>query len=50
MMEMLHILLLKRFFIDNYKSQDRPNYKLHPLSLVKVQFSPLNFDRFNLVL
>jgi hypothetical protein len=28
----------------------RPNFKLHPLSLVKVQFSPLSFDRFNLVL
>ena len=36
------------------------NYKLHPLSLVKIQFSPLSlvkiqfsplsFDRFNLVL
>jgi hypothetical protein len=27
-----------------------PNFKLHPLSLVKVQFSPLSFDRFNLVI
>ena len=26
------------------------NFKLHPLNLVKVQFSPLNFDHFNLVL
>jgi hypothetical protein len=26
------------------------NYKLHPLSLVEVQFSPLSFDHFNLVL
>ena len=30
--------------------RNRLNYKLHPLSLVKVQFSPLSFDRFNLVL
>jgi hypothetical protein len=28
----------------------RPNYILHPLSLVKVQFSPLSFDHFNSVL
>ena len=28
----------------------RLNYKLHPLSLVKIKFSPLRFDRFNLVL
>jgi hypothetical protein len=28
----------------------RPNYKLHPLILVKVQFRPLSFDRFNSVL
>ena len=28
----------------------RLNYKLHPLSLVKVQFSLLSFDHFNLVL
>jgi hypothetical protein len=28
----------------------RPNYKLYPLSLIKIQFSPLSFDRFNLVL
>ena len=27
-----------------------PNFKLHPLSLVKVQFSTLSFDCFNLVL
>jgi hypothetical protein len=27
-----------------------PNYKLHPLSLVKIQFSPLSFDRVNSVL
>ena len=26
------------------------NYKLHPLSLVKVQFNPLSFDHFNSVL
>jgi hypothetical protein len=26
-----------------------PNYKLHPLILVKVQFSSLSFDRFNSV-
>ena len=25
----------------------RPNYKLPPLCLVKVQFSPLSFDHFN---
>ena len=30
--------------------KQRPNYKLHPLSLVKVQSSPLSFDRFNLVI
>jgi hypothetical protein len=28
----------------------RLNYQLHPLSLVKVHFSPLSFGRFNLVL
>jgi RNA recognition motif-containing protein len=28
----------------------RPNYKLNPLSLVKIQFSPLSFDRVNSVL
>jgi hypothetical protein len=28
----------------------RLNYKLHSLSLVKIQFSPLSFNRFNLVL
>jgi hypothetical protein len=25
----------------------RLNYKLYPLTLVKIQFSPLNFDRIN---
>ena len=25
----------------------RLNYKLHLLSLVKIQFSPLSFDRFD---
>ena len=30
--------------------KERLNYKLHLLSLVKVQFSTLSFDHFNSVL
>ena len=39
-------------FLWKYKIKPflfRPNFKLYPLSLVKVQFSPLSFDRFNSV-
>ena len=32
------------------KKKNWPNYKLHFLSMVKVQFNPLRFDPFNLVL
>jgi hypothetical protein len=34
----------------SFKNKNWPKYKLHPLSLVKVQFNTLNFDRFNSVL
>ena len=39
----------KKTFV-NWTKKIWPNYKLHLLSLIKVQSSPLNFDRFNLVL
>ncbi len=42
------LLILEIMVVSNKKK--RPNFKLHLLSLVKVQFSPLSFDRFNLVL
>ena len=36
--------------VKKKKLKKRLNYILHPLSLVQFQFSPLSFDRFNLVL
>ena len=37
-------LTFRSYIINNWL-----NYKLHPLSFVKVQINPLSFDRFNLV-
>jgi hypothetical protein len=41
---------LNKFKMFNKKKKKGPNYKLHLLTLVKVQFNPLNFDRINSVL
>ena len=41
------ILIIKKCQLKLKKK--RSNYKLHPLYLVKVQFSPLCFNRFNSV-
>ncbi len=29
------------------KKKKRPNYKLHPLNLIKIHFNLLSFDHFN---
>ena len=48
------MLILFIFHIDIFLAQAFidiwPNYNLHPLSLVKVQFSPLSFDCVNSIL
>ena len=36
------------FIPVQFEKKFRPNYKLHPLSLVKVQFSPLSYVPFQL--
>ena len=43
---------LNKFKMFNKKKKKKkgPNYKLHLLTLVKVQFNPLSFDRINSVL
>jgi hypothetical protein len=43
------ILIIKKI-TTQIKKNKGPNYKLHPLTFAKVQFSLLSFDRFNLVL
>ncbi len=43
-------LVLNTNFIILISNNFWPNYKLHLLTLVKIQFSPLSFDRVNSVL
>ena len=45
-----HLLVSDAIFISIVIILFRPNYKLYPLNLVKIQSNHLSFDRFNSVL